>query len=94
MLSTASMVRSGKVFSNLMVDVKPTNEKLVDRAQRIVADATGVERSIADDALEQAGAHAKTAVVMLLADVDAATAARLLESHVGDVRSAVAAASA
>ncbi len=94
MLSTASMVRSGKVFSNLMVDVKPTNEKLVDRAQRIVADATGVERSIADAALEQAGAHAKTAVVMLLADVDAATAARLLESHDGDVRSAVAAASA
>jgi N-acetylmuramic acid 6-phosphate etherase len=92
MLSTASMVRSGKVYSNLMVDVRPTNEKLVDRAQRIVVDATGADRAVADAALEQAGSHAKTAVVMLLADVDAATATRLLEANDGDVRASVSAA--
>jgi N-acetylmuramic acid 6-phosphate etherase len=92
MLSTASMVRSGKVYSNLMVDVRPTNEKLVDRAQRIVVDATGADRAVADAALEQAGSHAKTAVVMLLADVDAATATRLLAANDGDVRASVSAA--
>lgn len=94
MISTASMVRTGKVYSNLMVDVRPTNAKLVDRAQRIVAEATGADRAVADTALAAAGEHAKTAVVMLLADRSADEAVRLLDRSSGDVRAAVALASA
>jgi len=90
MISTASMVRTGKTFGNLMVDVRPTNEKLVDRAQRIVADAAEVGREQAIAALEEAGGHAKTAIVMLLAGCDAARAAEMLDAAGGEVRSAVA----
>lgn len=90
MLSTASMVRTGKVYGNLMVDVKPTNAKLVDRAQRIVAEATGAAPEVAADALAAAGIHAKTAVVMLLAECDADHARSLLEAVGGDVRAALA----
>lgn len=89
MLSTASMVRGGKAYSNLMVDVRPSNAKLVDRAQRIVAEATGAARPAADAALAAASDHAKTAVVMLLADRNAAEAAALLDQAGGDVRRAV-----
>lgn len=96
MLTTASMVRGGKAFSNLMVDVRPTNAKLVDRAQRIVAEATGAPRADADAdaALSSASEHAKTAVVMLLADLDAEKAAALLGRADGNVRRAVELASA
>jgi N-acetylmuramic acid 6-phosphate etherase len=90
MLSTASMVRSGKVYGNLMVDVQPTNAKLVDRAQRIVAAATGVDRTAAQSALTAASGQAKTAIVMLLTDQTAAAAAGLLHQAGGDVRAAVA----
>lgn len=92
MLSTASMVRTGKAYGNLMVDVKPTNAKLVDRAQRIVAEATGADRDVAADALAAAGRHAKVAIVMLLADCDAQRAQTLLDAAGGDVRGALAAA--
>lgn len=89
MISTASMVRTGKAFGNLMVDVRPTNEKLVDRAQRIVTDATGSDRHTAALALDAAGDHAKTAIVMLMADCSAEHARVLLDRTGGDVRSAV-----
>ncbi|QCR19978.1 N-acetylmuramic acid 6-phosphate etherase [Agrococcus sp. SGAir0287] len=90
MLSTASMVRTGKAYGNLMVDVRPTNAKLVDRAQRIVAEATGADRAAAADALAAAGEHAKVAIVMLLADRDATGAQALLDAAGGDVRAALA----
>lgn len=89
MLSTASMVRTGKVFGNLMVDVKPTNEKLVDRAERIVSAATGVDQAVAAEAIAAADGHAKTAVVMLLANCDHDTAVRRLAEAAGDVRTAI-----
>ncbi|MBF4459223.1 MULTISPECIES: N-acetylmuramic acid 6-phosphate etherase [unclassified Pseudoclavibacter] len=89
MLSTASMVRGGKAYGNLMVDVRPSNAKLVDRAQRIVAEATGASRADSDAALASASDHAKTAVVMLLADCDAQRAAALLTEAEGSVRQAV-----
>ncbi|WP_275410628.1 N-acetylmuramic acid 6-phosphate etherase [Microbispora corallina] len=88
MLSTASMVRLGKVYRNLMVDVRPTNDKLTDRARRIVAQAAGADPETAARALEAAGGHAKTAVVMLLAHCDAAEAAARLDRSGGDVRGA------
>jgi N-acetylmuramic acid 6-phosphate etherase len=89
MLSTASMIRTGKVFRNLMVDVRPTNAKLVDRARRIVSAATGVDADTAAAAIDRAGGHAKTAVVMLLTDSDFATATTHLDRANGHVRTAV-----
>src|SRR5438132_3180479 len=65
LLSTGAMVRIGKVYGNLMVDVRATNEKLRDRAIRIVVAAAGVSREEARTALEQCDWHAKTAVVVL-----------------------------
>lgn len=65
LISTGVMVKLGKVYGNLMVDVRATNEKLRDRATRIVMSVTGAERERAQEALEQASWHAKTAIVML-----------------------------
>jgi N-acetylmuramic acid 6-phosphate etherase len=89
MLTTASMVRTGKVYSNLMVDVRPTNAKLVDRAQRIVAEAAGVDVDTAARALIEAGGNAKTAIVSLLLGTSAEGARELLEATNGSVRAAV-----
>lgn len=89
MLSTATMVQVGKVYGNLMVDLHPTNAKLVDRARRIIAEATGVDAPTAAALLDAAGGHAKTAIVMQLAGVDAAAARKLLDRTQGFVRTAV-----
>ncbi|WP_225724735.1 MULTISPECIES: N-acetylmuramic acid 6-phosphate etherase [unclassified Nocardia] len=89
MLSTAAMVRSGKVYGNLMVDVNPSNVKLVDRARRIVAEATGVDSATAAALLTAADGHPKTAIVMQLAGVDQAAAHKLLADADGFVRAAV-----
>ncbi len=89
MLSTASMIRTGKVFQNLMVDVQPTNAKLVDRARRIVSAATGADTDTSATAIDLAGGHAKTAVVMLLAEVGPEEATERLRLSGGHVRAAV-----
>ncbi|ALE73647.1 hypothetical protein AD006_18615 [Pseudonocardia sp. EC080610-09] len=90
-LSTAVMVRLGKVHRNLMVDVAATNVKLRVRAERIVGEATGAGPREVRTALDDAGGHAKTAIVALLAGVDARTAGRLLAGADGRVSAAVAA---
>ena len=72
-----------------MVDVQQTNEKLHTRAENIVIDATGVEREKARAAIDAAGGSVKTAITMLLADCDAAEAARRLERARGHVREAI-----
>ncbi|MVU81418.1 N-acetylmuramic acid 6-phosphate etherase [Nocardia sp. ET3-3] len=89
MLTTATMVLDGKVYGNLMVDVAPTNAKLVDRARRIVAEAADIDLPTAAALLDAAGGHPKTAIVMQLAGVDAATARTLLAQSNGFVRSAI-----
>ncbi|GGF93861.1 N-acetylmuramic acid 6-phosphate etherase [Rhodococcoides trifolii] len=89
MISTAAMVRTGRVYENLMIDVRPTNEKLVDRAERIVAEATGVEAAEARAALADASGSTKVAVVSLLAGVPASRAADALERAGGAVRKAL-----
>lgn len=66
MLSTGAMIRLGKVYGNLMVDVMPTNEKLVRRAISIVSTAAGVDEELARQTLEQCGFSVKTAIVMLV----------------------------
>lgn len=93
-LSTAVMVRLGKVHRNLMVDVAATNVKLRVRAERIVAEATGAGPDAVRAALDDAGGHAKTAIVALLAGVDARAAGSLLDAAGGRVSAAVAAGSA
>ena len=85
MLSTGAMIKLGKVYGNLMVDVKPSNEKLVRRCVTIVCSATDCTEEEAVDALERCGYHPKTAIVMLLRGVDAETADRLLEAAGGRI---------
>ena len=84
-LSTGAMIKLGKVYGNLMVDVKPSNEKLVRRCVTIVCSATDCTEEEAVDALERCGYHPKTAIVMLLRGVDAETADRLLEAAGGRI---------
>ena len=89
MISTASMVRMGKVYQNLMVDVVQTNEKLCVRAENIVMQATGVDRTEARRVIDDAGGSAKTAITMILAGCTAQQAAQRLEAAGGFVRAAI-----
>ncbi|MFD9006552.1 N-acetylmuramic acid 6-phosphate etherase [Streptomyces sp. NPDC059582] len=89
MLSTAAMVRIGKAYRNLMVDVRPSNDKLVERARQMVAEAANTDLETATRALEITGGHAKTAIVMLLASCGHDEAKARLERSGGDVRTAV-----
>ncbi len=89
MISTAAMVRCGKVYQNLMVDVEPSNAKLVVRARHIVMEATGCEEATAEKAIALAGGHAKTAITMILADCTAEEARARLEKAQGHVRLAI-----
>lgn len=88
MLSTAAMIRLGKVYSNLMVDLRPANTKLVQRAKRIVALASGCSQEEAARYLEAARFQVKVAVVMALTGLTAPEAAVLLEESGGHVRAA------
>jgi N-acetylmuramic acid 6-phosphate etherase len=89
MLSTLTMVRLGKTYGNLMVDVRVTNEKLRDRATRIVEQAAGASHSEAASALAAAGEDAKVAIAMLRAGVDAEQARALLDAASGQLRRAL-----
>ncbi|MEQ5809327.1 N-acetylmuramic acid 6-phosphate etherase [Alteromonas sp. NFXS44] len=89
MLSTASMIRLGKTYQNLMVDVNATNEKLKARAIRIVMQATDCSREEASEALDAAGHKAKVAIMMILTGNDAASAESMLSDHNGFLRRAV-----
>ncbi|MEG6586601.1 N-acetylmuramic acid 6-phosphate etherase [Dendrosporobacter sp. 1207_IL3150] len=90
MLTTATMVGLGKVYSNLMVDVQTTNLKLKERAKRIVSLATGTSNSQAEEALIAAKGSAKIAIVMILAGSTAEEAAELLQAGNGFVAKALA----
>ncbi len=89
MLSTASMVRLGKVYGNLMVDVKTANKKLYSRAERIVMQATCIDESEARNLLSQCDYHVKTAIVMALKDCSAPEARQRLDSAKGYIREAL-----
>jgi N-acetylmuramic acid 6-phosphate etherase len=90
MISTIAMVRLGKTYGNLMVDVVATNDKLRARVQRIVSQATGADRESVDAALADSGGDAKVAIVTLLSGVDVAEAQRRLVAAHGVVRKALA----
>ena len=89
MLSTGAMIRLGKVYGNLMVDVKPSNEKLIGRCRRIVSAAAEVDEETARDALERCGYRPKTAIVMLRLGVDGEKALELLAQSEGRVAAAL-----
>ncbi len=90
MLSTGAMIRLGKVYGNLMVDVKATNAKLEERARRIVMDACGCTREESIALLKQADGHAKLAILMRLAGCNAERGRLLLEKHHGHLSRAAA----
>lgn len=89
LLTTATMVRLGKVYSNLMVDVRATNAKLLNRAVRIVMSAADVDVERAELALSKSGWNAKIAIVMLIAQVSADQAVARLEAAGGWVGTAI-----
>lgn len=89
MLSTASFVRLGKTYENLMVDVVATNIKLIERSKRIVMHATGASFETAESYLDQAGQDVKTAIVMLRSGADADAAREALAEREGNVREAI-----
>ncbi|MGR2770359.1 N-acetylmuramic acid 6-phosphate etherase [Photobacterium ganghwense] len=89
MLTTGAMIRTGKVYGNLMVDVEATNAKLVERQKNIVMAATECSREEAIAALQASGGHCKTAIVMILAAVSAEEAGLLLSQNQGFTRKAI-----
>ncbi|MBS9424224.1 N-acetylmuramic acid 6-phosphate etherase [Photorhabdus caribbeanensis] len=91
MLTTGAMIRTGKVYGNLMVDVEATNAKLVERQKNIVMAATECNREQAEQALAECDGHCKTAIVMILAGVNAQQARALLEKHHGFIRPTISA---
>jgi N-acetylmuramic acid 6-phosphate etherase len=90
MMTTTAMVRLGKVYENMMVDLQLTNRKLVERSRRIVMMATGVDYDESSRVLGQAGGHVKTAIVMILAGVAAEEARKRIDAAGGFIRGAVA----
>ncbi len=89
MLSTASMIRIGKSYKNLMVDVKATNQKLYARGTKMVMQITGVNQSEAEQALSDSNLQVKHAVLMLMSKIDFETAEKQLEKSNGFLRKAL-----
>jgi N-acetylmuramic acid 6-phosphate etherase len=90
MLTTASMIRSGKCYQNLMVDLKPTNMKLVARAERIVTQATGCTAEQAQGALKRTGNDVKLAILITVTGMSLKRAKAALQSAGGFLRKAIA----
>lgn len=88
-LTTGAMIRLGKTYGNLMVDLRAWNDKLVDRSQRILMETTGLDRDGSRTVLEAAGGSVKTAIVMARRQVDREQAERLLAEHAGRLRAIV-----
>jgi N-acetylmuramic acid 6-phosphate etherase len=89
MISTAVMVRLGHVYGNLMVNVAPTNVKLMDRAQRIIQEVTGVSPERSAELLEASGRSVRTAIIMEKKGLSRADAEQLLASVGGRLRKAL-----
>jgi N-acetylmuramic acid 6-phosphate etherase len=90
MITTAAMIRRGKVFNNLMVDLTPVNRKLVERSKRIVRQATGCSWEEAERAFEASGKKPKIAIIMVLLKVDRDTAVELERRAGGHINQALA----
>src|SRR5690606_871157 len=88
-ITTGAMIRLGKVYGNLMVDLNAWNRKLVDRSERIVMETTGLSRADARSAIDAAGGRVKLAIVMARLELDREAAERLINTHHGRLRSVV-----
>ncbi|YCA44877.1 N-acetylmuramic acid 6-phosphate etherase [Bacillus sp. JZ8] len=89
MISTVSMIQMGKVYKNLMVDVQPTNEKLVERSKRIIMEATGISYEEASTYYDQSKQNIKVAILMVLTNCTAEEAETKLQASNGFVRQAL-----
>lgn len=89
MITTGAMIRSGKVYSNLMVDVEATNAKLIQRQVNIVVEVTECSPEEAEEALNQCQRHCKTAIVMILGGLSAPEASAVLSKNKGFIRQAL-----
>ncbi len=89
MITTGAMIRLGKVYGNLMVDMQAWNDKLVDRGERILMETTGLDRVQARDAIQAAQGSVKAAIVMARLGVSKVEAERLLGEHRGRLRSII-----
>jgi N-acetylmuramic acid 6-phosphate etherase len=89
MLTTCTMIKLGKVYGNLMVDLRATNNKLYDRARRIVCSVTDVDDKIAEQVLLQAGNNTKLAIMMIKTGLDAQDAQQILDRNDGRLKAAI-----
>jgi N-acetylmuramic acid 6-phosphate etherase len=89
MITTSSMIRLGKVYENMMIDLQMWNKKLIERAKRVVMTITDVSYDEAERYLTEAGGHVKTALVMIIANVSALEAKEKLKKADGFVRQAI-----
>ena len=89
MLTTATMIKLGKVYENMMIDLQMTNKKLVERSKRIIMTITGSSYEESSEYLKKADGHVKTALVMIKANVDVKEARKRLEKTGGFVRKAI-----
>jgi N-acetylmuramic acid 6-phosphate etherase len=88
-ITTGAMIRLGKTYGNLMVDLRAWNDKLIDRSRRILMETTGLDRHAASDVITRADGQIKRAIVMARRGVSREEADRLLEAHQGRLRSIV-----
>ena len=89
MLSTGTMIKLGKVYGNLMVDVRATNEKLVERAKRIVCEATGITREESEKILEETNFDVKLSIFMILSKLNKDEAKKVLYENKGYIAEAL-----
>ena len=89
MITTGAMIRQGKIYENVMVDLMLTNEKLVERAKRILMIFSEVNYERAEELLNKAGGHVKTALIMAIGNIPKDEASKLLDQHNGFVRKAL-----
>ncbi|WP_257875782.1 N-acetylmuramic acid 6-phosphate etherase [Anaerococcus sp. Marseille-P3625] len=86
MITTTAMIKIGKVYDNLMVDLKPTNEKLVDRATKIISEISGYDYESSKKILSQANNNVKAAIIMATKNVDYEESIKILENNKGFIR--------
>ena len=89
MISTGVMIKCGKVYGNLMIDLKPTNEKLVERSKKIIMEAVGCSREIAEEFFIKSNENVKLAIFMILSGLEKNDAIEILEKNEGKISKAI-----
>jgi N-acetylmuramic acid 6-phosphate etherase len=89
MLTTTAMIKQGKVYENMMIDLQQNSQKLIERSKKIIMTTTGVEYDEAAELLQQANGHVKSAILMALTDLDSHQVKQLLEQNDGFIKKAL-----